>query len=54
LNSDERGAVDRAGIAHHSVISEFDVPSYRTAPAQQQAKKPGSKKQAADTKNNRK
>ena len=28
-------AIDR--IVHHSVITEFDVPSYRTAEAQQQA-----------------
>jgi DNA replication protein DnaC len=45
-------AIDR--IVHHSVITEFDVPSYRTAVAQEEAKKPASKKQRATKKNNRK
>lgn len=45
-------AIDR--IVHHSVITEFDVPSYRTAAAQEEAKKSGSRKQKANRKNNRK
>ncbi len=44
-------AIDR--IVHHSVITEFDVPSYRTAAAQAGANKPPSKKQREGKKNNR-
>jgi DNA replication protein DnaC len=45
-------AIDR--IVHHSVITEFDVPSYRTAAAQEEANKPTAKKQQATKKTNRK
>ncbi len=45
-------AIDR--IVHHSVITEFDVPSYRTAAAQEEAKKSAPTKQRANKKNNRK
>lgn len=44
-------AIDR--IVHHSVITEFDVPSYRTAAAQADAEKLASKKQRGVKKNNR-
>jgi DNA replication protein DnaC len=45
-------AIDR--IVHHSVITEFDVPSYRTAAAHADAEKSSSKKQRGTKKNNRK
>jgi DNA replication protein DnaC len=45
-------AIDR--IVHHSVITEFDVPSYRTAAAQEEANKPTAKKQQATKKTHRK
>jgi DNA replication protein DnaC len=45
-------AIDR--VVHHSVITEFDVPSYRTAAAQEDAKKTASPKPRATKKNNRK
>ena len=45
-------AIDR--IVHHSVITEFDVPSYRTAAAQKEAKKPAAPGRRAGKKNTRK
>ncbi len=45
-------AIDR--LVHHSVIIEFDVPSYRTAAAQEAAKEPASRKRRATKRNNRK
>ena len=45
-------AIDR--IVHHSVITEFDVPSYRTAEAQEQARGAAPKGPQAQKKNNRK
>jgi DNA replication protein DnaC len=45
-------AIDR--IVHHSVITEFDVPSYRTAEAQEQARGAAPKGPQAQKKNTRK
>jgi DNA replication protein DnaC len=45
-------AIDR--IVHHSVITEFDVPSYRTAVAQKAAKKPAAQGRRAVKKSSRK
>ncbi len=45
-------AIDR--IVHHSVITEFDVPSYRTAAAQEQARGAAPKGPQAQKKDNRK
>ena len=45
---DTAAAIDR--IVHHSVITEFDVSSYRTAEAQRQTakeKKPAASRQRA-------
>jgi DNA replication protein DnaC len=39
-------AIDR--IVHHSVITEFDVPSYRTAAAQKEAKQPAAQGRRAE------
>jgi len=41
-------AIDR--IVHHSVITEFDVPSYRTAEAQKAAKRPAAQGRRASKK----
>ncbi|MEO1914748.1 MAG: IS21-like element helper ATPase IstB [Myxococcales bacterium] len=45
-------AIDR--IVHHSVITEFDVPSYRTAAAQKEAKKPVAQGRRAEKTKSRK
>ena len=45
-------AIDR--IVHHSVITEFDVPSYRTAEAQAEAKRPAAQGRRASKKSSRK
>jgi DNA replication protein DnaC len=45
-------AIDR--IVHHSVITEFDVPSYRTAEAQAEAKRPATQGRRASKKSSRK
>jgi DNA replication protein DnaC len=45
-------AIDR--IVHHSVITEFNVPSYRTKAAQQEAKKPAAQGRRAANKASRK
>ena len=41
-------------IVHHSVITEFAVPSYRTAAAQKEAKKPAAQGRRAEKINSRK
>ncbi len=45
-------AIDR--IVHHSVITEFDVPSYRTAAAQEKVKKPAAQGRPARKKKSQK
>ncbi len=45
-------AIDR--IVHHSVITEFDVPSYRTAAAREEARKPAAQGRRAANKTSRK
>ena len=45
-------AIDR--IVHHSVITEFDVPSYRTAAAQKEAKQPAAQGRRAEKTKSRK
>jgi len=45
-------AIDR--IVHHSVITEFDVPSYRTAAAQKETKKPAAQGRRAEKTKSRK
>jgi len=45
-------AIDR--IVHHSVITEFDVPSYRTAAAQKDAGKPAAQGRRAEKTKSRK